>query len=927
MFKNKEHEPSHPIETGPTSYCDQLIIALLLVIIIAVPLFFGVHLYSVFDLSKITILYILTFTILSIWSIKTIIICWTSPTQVTSGWKPARLRHSGGDAGRGTREEVESSTGYRPSSFRHSWWSGLLGNTHSPYLLAQPLNLPIIAFLFVSGLATFFSINPYISLAGTYKRYDGLISSFVYVFLFYAVVNFIQRRRLGLLLNVIILTTCIASIYGVFQHFGMDLYQWNTTFGFGIRVCSTFGHPAFFSAFLTMVIPLVLIKIFSPTETPCPTTSFRRGSLKLKARSSKPFCFQLSAFGFPLAGGGREGFKTYLFIGILALLLITFYYTKTRASFLGLIASNLFFFFLIGRKALLANKAKTIVTLTVLVGISLFYNINDKTSVTGRFVQDMKPTLPKGTTALEREGGFADQLEGTTRERIFQYITGLKIIHDYPILGIGPDTLGFIYPQYHAKVYNEKGERRNFENQNRIHNDFLDVTASRGLLGLGVYLWFIFAYSRMVWKGYKKSDGGGSAEGTTEGLSATANLPTRLPKTVGQEARDKILIIGICSGCLSYFIQNQFSFGHIPIITLFWFLIGMSVIACNHNLPPHLAVLPVLSCESKNRDEARKRGGVGGQILTKWFNNPALERLVKTAACGLIVCFMILLITISLFFYKADIYFGKGRKFLNKNSMIKAVGNYEMAVKYNPLEMNYRNVLNDVYLKMAATSLNKNSNNIPPTASFRSSSEQAVGEYMPGLSTQEQTTMWLTNTIIGAEEVQRLYPKDYRSAFTLGQAYHLLDGISNKDMSKYAIKYYKRAITLHPFMFTLRDKLAQIYVEKGHYQEAVHELKEATCIEPYNPVPYINLTNVFIKLGRYEDARKLCNRILELKGSANSKYNEYAKNKLELLSKLQATDDPSERPGSQAGTTNNSGAPVRTERPGGREKSDSARKW
>ncbi len=55
-----------------------------------------------------------------------------------------------------------------------------------------------------------------------------------------------------------------------------------------------------------------------------------------------------------------------------------------------------------------------------------------------------------------------------------------------------------IYPQYLAKVYKENGEHRYFENQNRIHNDFLDMAVSRGLPGLGVYLWFVFAYARMV---------------------------------------------------------------------------------------------------------------------------------------------------------------------------------------------------------------------------------------------------------------------------------------------------------------------------------------------------------------------------------------------------------------------------------------------
>ncbi|MFV1976684.1 MAG: hypothetical protein ACC651_13120, partial [Candidatus Scalindua sp.] len=62
-------------ESGQIPYCDQIIIAMLLVIIIAVPLYFDIHLHSVFDLSKITILYVLTFAMLAIWSIKTMITC------------------------------------------------------------------------------------------------------------------------------------------------------------------------------------------------------------------------------------------------------------------------------------------------------------------------------------------------------------------------------------------------------------------------------------------------------------------------------------------------------------------------------------------------------------------------------------------------------------------------------------------------------------------------------------------------------------------------------------------------------------------------------------------------------------------------------------------------------------------------------------
>ncbi len=431
MSENKNNK-SVLIEHKLTPYGDQLIIAILFVIIIAVPLYFDMNLHNIFNLSKITILYILTFTMLATWSIKSIITC-----------RQFRLEHT-----------VEGKDTHVP-----------ITHSYVQRLLRQPLCLPIVAYLFVSGLATIFSINPYLSLVGNYTLYEGFISTAVYILLFFAIINFINKTRLSLLINIIILTACIASICGILQHFGLDFYQWSMSFG--NRVTSTFGHPAFFSAFLTMVIPLILIKIFFDSH-------LRR--------------------------------STFLFIGILVLLLIAFYYTKTRASFLGLILSNLFFFSFIGKKNLLANKTKTIVTITIIIGISVFFNIKNEESVIGRFMGDIKPASldikqsppnqEDTEIALSLLQDFSnedievvDQLGGTMRLRVFQYLTGLKIIHDYPILGIGPDTLGMIYPKYLSRVFKERDEHRYLQTKKtaeRIHNDFLDVTVSRGLLGLGV---------------------------------------------------------------------------------------------------------------------------------------------------------------------------------------------------------------------------------------------------------------------------------------------------------------------------------------------------------------------------------------------------------------------------------------------------------
>jgi tetratricopeptide (TPR) repeat protein len=301
---------------------------------------------------------------------------------------------------------------------------------------------------------------------------------------------------------------------------------------------------------------------------------------------------------------------------------------------------------------------------------------------------------------------------------------------------------------------------------------------------------------------------------------------------------------------------------------------------------------------------------------------------------------MILLIILSLFRYKADLYFKHARKLIYENELSDAIQSYEMATKYNPLLLYYRNVLNRIYLEMGINDFSK--------------SQGSLTDDQPDTISREQTTVWITNAIAGAEEVQKLDPEDYHSAFTLGQAYHLLDKISDENTTKDAIRYYKKSITLRPFRFKFRDKLALLYVEKGQYKDAIHELKEAQYISPDNEETCLNLAKVYMndneryedaeavllefikknpdqevidiyrllsyvylktakwekllkqsekiirleqkdlnahkyaimasfKLERYNDARNLCKRILDLSGSQNNTYSKYAKEMLELL--------------------------------------------
>lgn len=257
-------------------------------------------------------------------------------------------------------------------------------------------------------------------------------------------------------------------------------------------------------------------------------------------------------------------------------------------------------------------------------------------------------------------------------------------------------------------------------------------------------------------------------------------------------------------------------------------------------------------------------------------------------------------------------------------------------------------MLNGIYLKIAETGANKDS--------------KEIAEGLPNIFSCEQTTIWFTKAIDGADKVQKLYPRDYHSAFMLGQAYYILDKVSparlsgrDEDVSKEAFKNYSIATTLHPFKFEYRNKLAQLFAEKEQHEAAIHELKKAKSIASSNQAAYLNLAKVFIndreryeeaeavllefikknpdneildiyrllsfiyakttkwekvldqsiktiqidrgdleahkyaimanfKLEKYDDARKLCNRILGLTEEADNAYNKYAKEILALLS-------------------------------------------
>lgn len=94
------------------------------------------------------------------------------------------------------------------------------------------------------------------------------------------------------------------------------------------------------------------------------------------------------------------------------------------------------------------------------------------------------------TARLYSTFSFSDP---SNADRIAMMKSGIHIIKDYPLTGVGPDMIIEVYPHYRDKnAINQRNPH--------LHNVPLQLAAERGLPALGCWLWFIVVLIRECWR-------------------------------------------------------------------------------------------------------------------------------------------------------------------------------------------------------------------------------------------------------------------------------------------------------------------------------------------------------------------------------------------------------------------------------------------
>jgi O-antigen ligase len=104
-------------------------------------------------------------------------------------------------------------------------------------------------------------------------------------------------------------------------------------------------------------------------------------------------------------------------------------------------------------------------------------------AVTDRFYSMVSLKLAVG--ASESAGSTVD----SNRDRLAMMLSGLHMIKDKPLTGVGPDMVIQVYPHYRNKL---SVQQRN----PHLHNVPLQIAAERGLPALAIWCWFVVTLIR-----------------------------------------------------------------------------------------------------------------------------------------------------------------------------------------------------------------------------------------------------------------------------------------------------------------------------------------------------------------------------------------------------------------------------------------------
>src|SRR3989344_2958539 len=135
-------------------------------------------------------------------------------------------------------------------------WGVRMGIEGKMRIVRTPLDIPLLLFALVFILATVFSVDRYISIAGFYPRFHGgLVSALSYIVIYFVTVSNLDKQSRDWTVWAFIASSTILALASIAHFFGYFVISADYAKS---RSWTPIGNPANLSLYLSLVIPLTL---------------------------------------------------------------------------------------------------------------------------------------------------------------------------------------------------------------------------------------------------------------------------------------------------------------------------------------------------------------------------------------------------------------------------------------------------------------------------------------------------------------------------------------------------------------------------------------------------------------------------------------------------------------------------------------------
>jgi O-antigen ligase/Flp pilus assembly protein TadD len=599
-------------------------------------------------------------------------------------------------------------------------WGLNIINQKNFHFVNLSLNLPIFCFIIICLLSLIWSNNLTMSIKELPLFLMGPCLYFIIIN------NLNYPKHVDKILTVIFIIGGLFGIYGILQYFGIDFSFWEGNFG-RQKVSGLFGNVNFFAEYLIIPLPISI-------------TFFLASRKKI--------------------------FNIYLLFAIFTMgesLIFTF----TRGSYLGFAVSLIFMFLLFlkiqGKKFIYKNnKIVVLIVEFILIIITALFIMAHPINESGINLSEFKERI--SISKVSEDSSF--------RRRIAIWkFTGL-MIKDRPLLGSGIGTYKYNTLKYQAEFF-AQGENRSLYPHgfaDKAHNEYLQLWAELGIIGLGIFTWFIISYFRFGLKILRK---------------------------IKDEYRQGI-IIGLMGVIVAILVDSLFGFPfHLPAsIILFWIVLGLSVVINKDNN------------QIKERFKKKRK-------LDRGFS---FELILKI----MIISFSIFLIItlIRPFMARVDWYYGT--KELENENWDGAINICSDAVRWDPwFGQGYYDI---------GYSLMRKGLFYEAVKYFEKAQKYIDLSGLPNnLAAVYINTGQLDKGMVELKQAI-LYQKDEKLMVPL---YSTLGSVYNKqEKTELAEKSFKNALKIDPDFVNAHYGLAQVYYQQNRVEEMQEELEIVITLDP-----------------------------------------------------------------------------------------------